>query len=214
MRPDCPRLSLLRGGALGAVALLAVLAACDARLPTADEVSHMDVSAAERVASPLLARTPAAGPMTYTINGVAATEEQANAIPPERISSIIMEQRLGVGAHPVIQITTRDAALASRSEAEHVSIGTVQMRKRASLQGLDSEGAARPTGMLRYEQTLPAPLFIINGVRANPAAMRNIAPGDITSVEVLKGAAAAKLYGAPATRAGVIRISTRHAAAM
>lgn len=43
--------------------------------------------------------------------------------------------------------------------------------------------------------------------------MQAIAPGDIVSVEVVKGPTAATLYGAPEAKNGVIRITTKKGAA-
>jgi len=52
------------------------------------------------------------------------------------------------------------------------------------------------------------PLFIIDGVRTGAAGMDYLAPSDVESIEVLKDAAAAAIYGAAAAN-GVVIVTTK-----
>jgi outer membrane cobalamin receptor len=52
-------------------------------------------------------------------------------------------------------------------------------------------------------------VLLLNGVRVNNSELGSIQPGDIVSVEVVKGDAARKLYADSAAANGVIRITTR-----
>jgi TonB-dependent SusC/RagA subfamily outer membrane receptor len=54
----------------------------------------------------------------------------------------------------------------------------------------------------------PTPIFIIDGVRVDQAAFTRLRRDDIEGVEVLKGKAAAALYGADA-EGGVITVKTK-----
>ena len=54
----------------------------------------------------------------------------------------------------------------------------------------------------------PAPLVFIDGVRSDPAKMASLDHASIVSVDVIKGPAATRLYGADAA-GGVIKITTR-----
>jgi TonB-dependent SusC/RagA subfamily outer membrane receptor len=52
------------------------------------------------------------------------------------------------------------------------------------------------------------PLLIVDGVRQPPEALKRLAPDAIQSIEVIKGAAATKLYG-PDGANGVIVVTSK-----
>jgi beta-lactamase regulating signal transducer with metallopeptidase domain len=54
-------------------------------------------------------------------------------------------------------------------------------------------------------------MLVIDGVRAEPSALRALRPDQIESIEILKGPAATQLYSEPEAARGVIRITTRRA---
>jgi TonB-dependent SusC/RagA subfamily outer membrane receptor len=234
MIPGTRRFGLLRGGALGALAVVATLAACEASMPTASDVASMDVSRAEQGAK-RIALLPDDEHARYFINGKAATPEEAHALSSERIEAIKMmhrDQRVAGGSadesqevHEV-RILTRDAPEdvrvafagdASESGAGVTTIDTlalnvdgagrrvrVEMRKVAP-----GEKEPGPGDHMKLRSDGgPAPLLFVDGVRSDPSAMSKLAPDRIAQVEVLKGEAATKLYGSEAA-GGVIRITTK-----
>ena len=88
----------------------------------------------------------------------------------------------------------------------------MRMRTRAPVTGSleEVEVQGRPRVMLRGTRMpdAPTPLIVVDGVITTQAALDEIDPSRIESVEVLKGAAAEKLYGERAAN-GVIRVTMK-----
>jgi TonB-dependent SusC/RagA subfamily outer membrane receptor len=77
--------------------------------------------------------------------------------------------------------------------------------------GREQVPEATPRRALRVappEAASPAPLYVIDGVVADHAALARLSPDLIEHIEVIKGAAAQRLYGSRAA-AGVIRVTTK-----
>lgn len=75
-------------------------------------------------------------------------------------------------------------------------------------------GEAGERRELRIDQPLKRfdGLLLIDGVRAEEAALRALPPDRIVSVEIIKGARAAELHpNEPAAARGVIRVTTKAA---
>jgi bla regulator protein BlaR1 len=200
MTPRTARFSRVRSSALVALAALAVLGACEARVPTSTEIATMDVSAAERAATAVL--LPAAGgSMTYDyiVDDKPMTEADARAIPGSRIASVSMAKpaRAEAGAKGLVTIHTVEYAEA------HPAV-RVQSHQAQN-------GATRvPTDMyIPYGKD--APLVVVDGVIAEQNVITKLRSTDIESVEVLKGAAAKAAWSHPAAANGVITIKTKHA---
>lgn len=235
MTPQQPRFKLLRASALGALALVATLAACESALPTAADVAKMDASSATAKAQHFsLIRNPEE--VDYYVNGVATTAEDATAIPSEEIAAMrVFKQRstkAGVEAHHAqIHILTKDAPKEARAAFEKeetaatMQTGPVQVRfsgqatfdgeKRLMIAKVDSIDAV--TGAHSAHMTITGggipetgaqPIIFIDGVRANAEAMTALDVHSIESVEIIKGEAAVRQYGAEAA-SGVIRITMK-----
>ncbi|HKO15053.1 MAG TPA: M56 family metallopeptidase [Gemmatimonadaceae bacterium] len=214
MHPDRSRFPLARGAGLGALALVAVLAACEARMPTSADVDRMDVAAAERGATAMHLRSMTDSLATYTIDDQAATVVQAHALGAEQIASIEVLKHRAAGARDEIRITTREAARA-RGElaAGQAANAPAQLRIREA-GGLALGDSARHGARMRVSEKTFDGLLLIDGVRSSIAAMHALVPADIQSVQVLKGSAAMQAYPEPAARNGVILITTnRHPSA-
>lgn len=97
-------------------------------------------------------------------------------------------------------------------EKVHVDVGEIDEIRGVELRAVEvSELPAKKTRIrLRPARTLEpdAPLVFIDGVKATEAEMEALVPGGIDRIEVMKGAAAARLYGEAAGK-GVIRIMTK-----
>ena len=125
------------------------------------------------------------------VTGVSAATEQIKV--PFTVTRIDSSQMPVVGTNPLQQLQGK------------VPGATI-------VSGSGRPGAA-PSVMLRGPTSLNAqnreqgPLYVVDGVLIR-GALPDIAPGDIESVEVVKGAAAASLYGSRAG-AGVINITTK-----
>jgi outer membrane receptor protein involved in Fe transport len=170
--------------------ILPALAACEPSLPTAGEIEAMDVAALETGAQQLrILSLEAEGETVYTIDGVTATAEEARALGGEAIAQVEVRRLVRDGA------SQAEIAIVTRQSAGGEAPGA---------------GGARIHWMQVGEGSGEAGLVFIDGVRADPSALRALRPEQITSVEVLKGEAAAALYSEPEAAQGVIRITTRN----
>jgi hypothetical protein len=207
MNTSSSRFAHLRAGALGGCAVLAVLAACEAKLPTSADVENMNVASAEAGARRISLFKDDSG-ATYYIDDVKATREQAMALGAERIGAIeITRQEFasGVPTRAEIHIATRKVGDVA---------GRMHTEMRIQVVGGDEAGkvAAEKKDILVGERQFDG-VVIVDGVRSTAAAMNALDPNDIVSVEVVKGGNAASLYPAPEAAKGVIRITTKKGAA-
>ena len=191
----------LAGAAFAAVALLA---ACEAKLPTQTEVDGMTAASAARSAQKLSLMSSDTANAQYQVNGAVVTAAEANAIPADRIASI---QVIKGGTAPVgktlVAITTR---------APGDTTGGHRIMKRVEIGGAPGALAAGPDNLPRKHLENFDGVILIDGVRSTEAAMQALAPSDIVSVEVIKGPSAAGLYAAPEAKNGVIQITTKKGA--
>jgi beta-lactamase regulating signal transducer with metallopeptidase domain len=223
MTPRSRTFPLARGAALGALALTAVLAACEASMPTAAEVQNLDVAGLEKKVAAV--RISDVDDAQYFVNGVEVVAAKARAIAPEEIASIRVmklskEVVKSAAANPdskasvsQIRIVTKDApagtdadplvgdrvvrvnerVIANPGSAEAAGEGQVRLRVRGD--GIGNNGG-------------PDPLIFIDGVAANSAAMSALKPDRIMTIDVIKGPTATAEYGAGAA-GGVIKVTTK-----
>lgn len=186
MKPQTRRFAALRASAAAAIGFVGLLAACEARMPTAAEIQKLDVSDAEMRAQKLSLVT-SDGASTYKVDGVVVTRAQAYAIRPDSIASVgIAKQADGSS---VLITTRRDAVL------------------------LDTARGAARLDAPRLATVRPdTPLVFVDGVRSDMAALDKLKRdrAAIDRVEVLKGNAAVAQYG-PEALPGVILITTKSA---
>lgn len=212
-----PRFPLVRGSMLGALALTAILAACEASMPTAADVKNMDVTALESKARAV--HMDFGEKADYFVNGEAVTAAEAKAIAPEKIAGIrVIKHGLIKDGHSAeeksqVRIVTKDApegtdgfdlnALAEAST--NAGEQRIMIRKRAD--GTDTT-AVLPGDVLIRTGDGAQPLFLLDGVPADQAAIARLNPSSILSIDVLKGPTAEKLYGARGAN-GVVKVTTK-----
>lgn len=197
MTPSRTRFTAVRVASLGAVAALAILAACEARLPTAAEISSMDVSAAEKAATAVL--LPGVGVYEYYVDGKPVTETVARALQASSISSINMSKP----KEPVGDRKSR-VTITTKGASEEVIVRAEAEKRRAA-------GSNSPPDIY-VASGKSAPLVIIDGVVAEGNGLKKVSATDIESVEVFKGAAALTLSPLPAAANGVIVVKTKKGA--
>lgn len=241
MTPKRLKYPLVRALSTGAFASLALLAACEAKLPTAEEMDNMTASTA----------TQAAGRVTlvdtakafYVIDDRPATKAEAEALPAESIASINVLKKGPLGDGEV-HIVTRSASAAAQAKDSGetriryrmteparvtfrtpgdtftVVADTLSFERRAPA-GLRTE--LRRADGLRVESTPPGTpanqpartpftgLLMIDGVARESNMMNTLSPDRIESVNVIKGAAATAKYTDPRAANGVIEIITKKA---
>ena len=188
MTPKRLKYPMVRALSTGALASLALLAACEAKLPTAEEVDNMTAaSVTSIVAKSALMDTTAA---TYFVDGKQVTKAQANSIARDSIASVaVLKQPTGSAVHIV-----------TRSGARENDLRVTPLAKSAAPAGRPDvvvNGAAF-TGLL-----------IIDGVARESTAMNELNPDQIESINVIKGAAAMTKYSDPRAANGVIEVTTK-----
>lgn len=199
MTPTAPRYPRTRLFALGAGMLLSVVAACEARLPSAPEIEALDAAAVE--SSPLMKTALGDTSIAWYVDSVRVTAEASRAIAPEDIASIIVNK----GAKRVeINVMTKDAAAASAGAPPAAAEHAMSPRK-VVVQALSPDSLRVRSAPFDEE---PGLLFI-DGQPADRQALARLAPDRIASVEVIKGAAARRLYADPRAATGVIRVTTK-----
>lgn len=205
MTPRLSRFTPARSTAAAAIAAVALVAACEAKLPTQTEVDGMTAASATASAQKLRLLSSDSADAQYRVNGVVVSAAEANAIPANRIASIeVLKGAAAPNGKALVSITTRqpgDTAGGTRiTQRVEVTNGGV------ALSG-DSDGLPR-----KHLDNFNG-VILIDGVRSTEAAMQALVPTDIVSVEVIKGPSAASLYDAPEAKNGVIRITTKQGAA-
>lgn len=198
------RFPFARAAAAAAFAAVALVAACEAKLPTQTEVDGMTAASATASAQKLRLMSSDTAHAQYKVNGVLVSAAEANAIPADRIATI--DVRRGPSApngKAIISITTRQPGDTGKG---------VMMTKEVRIGGQPGDPLEAPDGLPRKHLQNFEGVILIDGVRSTEAAMQALAPNDIVSVEVIKGASAASLYDAPEAKNGVIRITTNKGA--
>jgi hypothetical protein len=180
MTARMPRWPRTRALALSALSALALVGACEARMPTAAEIDALDVRRAEAV-------IPAANQETvYTVDGRVVTAAEARAIAAESIVRLVVTKG-GTGANQ-IAITTLAGAASSSTPA----VAEAERAQVAARRGSES-----------------SPIILIDGVRSDEAALKALRPDQIQHVDVIKGAAARQLFNELQADQGVIRVITK-----
>ncbi|HET7275791.1 MAG TPA: M56 family metallopeptidase [Longimicrobiaceae bacterium] len=188
-----PRFALARGLAMTVAAGALVLTACEASMPTSTELEQMDVTALEKTAVKFRL-IEMDGDVTYVIDGQPATSAQAEALPAEKIATVNIKKVSGDGAESEISIWTKEGAAAAGVDVAadlptHVTV-------------LTKDGTESPVEGF-------AGILVVDGVIVDASVMKTIDSDNIESIEVIKGAAAAKLYDSPNAKNGVIQIRTK-----
>ena len=188
MHPRRTSHPLLRGLSVAILGLAALLAACEAKMPTAAQVDGMDARSAEGAARSFgVARDSA---LSWFVNGVPSSAVVAKQIVADSIASVEVHKVAG-GSR--IYITTKDREYVLRQR-----LGAPDDTLTATVSQSKVQGAE--------------PMLFIDGVRADAAALKKIDRARIATVNVLKGVSAVSEYG-PAATNGVIVVTTKPAGA-
>ena len=184
-----------RRAASGLLAAVALLAACEAQLPTAAELQNMDVKGVElRVAQVTKLDTTKA---IYLVDGKQVSRAEANALSADKIATVNVRG----GKVQEIRIGTKTALVGSRlkgTTGDSVVIAELKVGGPTSAIVSMSGKAKTPfTGIL-----------IVDGKTVESSSLNSISPDSIESIEVIKGEAAKALYGEAGAN-GVIKVTTK-----
>jgi beta-lactamase regulating signal transducer with metallopeptidase domain len=198
MKREIPRFALLRAGAAATIALVGLLAACEAKLPTESDIKQMDVASAERAARKL-SLVGASDSMIYTIDGLTVSEHTAKGVSPESIKAIAFE-KIDAGTS-ILAIETKEpnpdkyGGPARRYDSSEVyAKGFVD----------STRGPNGRTLIAGAKQGGVAPILIVDGVRTDSATFAKIRRDDIKDVEIIKGNGAVALYGPDADHGAIV----------
>ena len=205
------------GAALCGVGTLLLLAACEAKVPTAAEITSMDVAGAQKSAAEAgFMRTPSNDRTDFFINGARVSADQARALEARNIGSIeVVKSELPTGRDTIF-VTTADRmsdearAKATREEDAFEKIERAIESKRRSLDstehmvahverelagermrvresGLKAKSAGQPLSQRTASRGDEAPLIMIDGRRASEAELAALNEQDIASLAIYKG---------------------------
>jgi hypothetical protein len=209
MNVRIPRFAPARAGLLGVLAMGALVAACETALPTAAEVQHMDVRAAETRAAQFQMVADSAR-MIFIVDGKHVSAEEARALSAGRIARIAITRRKG-DSTGTYTVTTGESFVGGTAHTRDFSFrrgDSVPGITRLDVEGRNPRGSFGPVTLRSGESF--AGLLVVDGRITDPSAMRTIEPGSIDNIEVIKGGAAARLYpNEPRAVHGVIRITTK-----
>ena len=200
MRPSISRFTRVRSGALCAAAALALLAACEAKVPTSAEIQSMDAASAEKSALGTGLIDARDGGPDFYVNGVAVTAAQAHAIAAGDIASVNVEKGVKAGQRTAIRISTVAVSAGGMKYRTATPAGGLA-EVHSTMKGLHEKvmGTAHPF----------AGVVMIDGVRSDAAALHRLDPKTIASVEVIKGPAAVAMMNDPAAAEGVVKVVTK-----
>jgi beta-lactamase regulating signal transducer with metallopeptidase domain len=192
MDTHLPKFGRVRAGLATLFGVVAVLAACEAKEPTAADVDAMSGVAAEKTAKQLgLLRSVDTG-FAYVVDSVRVSPEAARRIGSSEIAT--MSFRRDGNSPPEVDITTkgRNAPIV-KSDTDVVF-----------------EAARRGHALQTQASGDTTIAWFVNGVRVDYAAVRALDRGAIETIDVLKGTAASQEYGTAAGQK-VIAIRTKGA---
>ena len=177
--------------AAASLTVVALLAACESRLPTSAELEAMDVATMEDKLA------LHADSIRFYVDEVPVSAEQARSLDAKRIATVNISKDEKTKLKE-LRITTRDtladAALPSKQVVSEL-VPTMTARNAAA------------TGTAAFEG-----IVVIDGVRSSEAALRRLAPSTIATMDVFKGSHAQALFpNDPIAAKGVIRVWTRSA---
>ncbi len=201
MDVHAPRFPRARAAISGVVGAVALLAACEAKEPTAADVDSMSVASAEKTAQQLGVLPTNIGHATYVVDSVRVSAETARRIGGDDIVSLKVRRTPSDTSE--IAITTRHggAAKVSPNREPRFVRDSVLVNAVAS-----SAKQLKPRS--------DSVVFFVDGVRTNYATLQQTLltlPRDrIESVEVIKGPAAEALYGIGSGQ-GVVSVHTKAA---
>lgn len=204
--------------AAAGVAVLAVLGACQADLPTAAEVESMDVAALEKEVAVIPGLKLASENAIYFLDGLLVDRSTVMALDGSLITNLEVQRNEDA---PKILVSTRQSGgerqAFTREQAAAAETRTTL--ERAAGDGNSGSPKVMTSGVLTIlrpksnsgETEVPYPAMIIDGVMVERTKLQGIRPSDIEKVEVVKGAAALAQYGEKAAN-GVILVTTWAAA--
>lgn len=205
MTSRLPRFAMIRGFGAGIIAATLVVVACAAPHPTSAPAPSPDFRSAVRADSILLATArDSITRLSRSLDSLRNATRHATEVSPALYASL----------DSAIQRVRRDSIQRRLFQVSVDTVGSGQLRFQVDstrslldLYARNDRGSSAVAGSI---SGAAAPLIIVDGVVVSGGSWRQLAPSDIESVEVIKGAASVAQYGAKAAN-GVITIKTKWA---
>jgi hypothetical protein len=188
---------LLRAMSVAVLGIVALLAACEAKMPTAAQIDQMDARSAEVSARQLGLVSDTT--ITWFVNGVRVSGVEAKKIVEDSIAQVEINKFDG---RPRINITTKGATRVGFA----TTLDTARALRRR-LGKLDDTLAAMTKSETAVVQGAQ-PMLLLNDKRADLSVLKTLDRTQILTVNVLKGASAMEQYG-PDAKNGVIVVKTK-----
>ncbi len=203
MKHSRTRFALARAGVLGAIAFLSVGVACEARMPTSADVDAMSVESAEKAAisAKLLAEKVSADRL-YMVDGVKVSAAEAHALAPASIASVNIVGRKSAADKEQVEIYT----LSHAKSLTGMDLTNMKVKLRSPAP--DSAKFRVADGPSLSRKSFDG-IVMIDGVVSTSAALAQLAPGQIATINVYKGAAAAQMSSDPAAANGIISVTLK-----
>jgi len=197
MHPRKPSHPLLRGVSVALIGLAALLAACEAKMPTAAQIDQMDARSAESSARSFGLVSDTA--IAWFVDGRSVSGVDAKKIVEDRIAQVEIGKFEGRSR---IYITTKDAGRVGLVTRQDTAYG---LRRR--LGRLDDTLAVTSRSQAA-EVHGAEPILVLNDKRTELSVLKTLDRAQILTVNVLKGVSAMEMYG-PDAKNGVIVVKTK-----
>ena len=200
MEPARHRFARTQVSVAAMLAGIAILAACEAKSPTASDIDRLSATSAESAAHKLgLIRRDTT--MAYVVNGVPVSAQEARAVPAADIEQMEIAKRKEGGG--TITITKKGGVNLERKRP----VVDTSLAEAVTARAADAHGGL-PTTTLRLGADT-AVVWFVDGVQVDYATgIRSLDRNSVESVEVLKGPAASQAFDVPLGKA-VVSIRTK-----
>jgi beta-lactamase regulating signal transducer with metallopeptidase domain len=190
------------------VAAVALIAACESKLPTSAQIEKMDgVSATKQVAEAAFVRVDK---VKYLVDGRPTTATEAEKIGAGGLASVRVFKAKNPEDSSEVRLSTRAGSDSIGEWKVMVANGEMTdslFRLRMQLREESAAIAARTPGLPMKESFNG--LLIVDGKVVDASRLKTINPETIASVEVIKGSAAAAKYTDLRALGGVIEITLK-----
>ena len=193
------RLGRTRATLAALAGVVAVLAACEAKTPTAADIDRLNGASAESTAHKLgLLLRPVDTAVAYKLDGVSVRAEEARAIPADDIGRMAIAK--ASGGQSTVEITRKAMFKRKRPVADSTLADVVVASAVAAHGGVAKEQGKWPTDT--------AIVWFLNGAKADASVIQTLDRSQIDAIDVLKGPAAEQEFGVAAGKS-VVSIRTK-----
>jgi beta-lactamase regulating signal transducer with metallopeptidase domain len=197
----------VRRAALGATALIAFAIACDAPVPTSAKATPAKAALAAPTSDFANVASPGDS-VTFRIDGFVVNGAQAESLQVhDSLKAFMIRSFTKAGSPKHVDLIMSSRSYSALMAETHM--GSQPKHPAAAFNVVDDK--VQVAGAMATSAKTPFKgLIMIDGAPATGAALKQLPPQRIQSVDILKGAAAASKYSDPRAANGVISVTTKH----